>query len=278
MGLVEALLVLGLLAVVPLGLTLHPVTPRAIPLAVGGGVAAALSLRWEPSAIAFLLAVPWVGLTLVLAARGAWWWLRRSRRIREVVWPAALAYLAVGSVWLALDRLAVEPVGVQQPFVLLTAVHFHYAGFTATLLAALVYRSTVDQAPRLAAGMTAAVVAAPPIVAAGFTFFGPLQVVGATVLTAGLFVLSWLTLRHVVPSVDNVLSRWLLGISSVAVLVPMLLAVQWAVGWNYGTPALSIPSMARTHGVVNAVGFALCGVWAWRRVGYDNGQIEGEIT
>ena len=44
----------------------------------------------------------------------------------------------------------------------------------------------------------------------------------------------------------------------------MMLAVQWAVGANYGTPALSIPAMVHVHGVANAVGFALFGVAGWR--------------
>jgi hypothetical protein len=44
----------------------------------------------------------------------------------------------------------------------------------------------------------------------------------------------------------------------------MLLAVQWAVGHNLGTPALSIPDMVRFHGVANAVGFSLLGVLGWR--------------
>ena len=30
--------------------------------------------------------------------------------------------------------------------------------------------------------------------------------------------------------------------------------------------ALSIPMMARTHGIANALGFALCGVLGWRRL------------
>jgi hypothetical protein len=48
------------------------------------------------------------------------------------------------------------------------------------------------------------------------------------------------------------------------VVVPMLLAVSWALGEVTSLPALSIPQMAATHGVVNAVGFSACGVVGWR--------------
>jgi hypothetical protein len=265
LGLVEGLLFLGLLVVVVPALEIHPfVDRRWMPPVVGSGVAAALSLQADT--IASVVVVPWVVVTLLLAAFAGWRWLVHERTIEALVWPASLAYLAVGAVWLLLHALGAEPVGVQPPFVLLTAVHFHYAGFTATLLAGLVRGRTAAAAPRLSAAMLIAVAAAPPIVAIGFTFVGVLQVVGAVVLTLGLFALAWLTVRHVVPAVSDRWARWLLGISAVAVLVPMLLAVQWAVGWNFGTPALSIPMMARTHGVANALGFALCGVLGWRRL------------
>lgn len=268
MGLVEALLVLGLLLVVPAALGLHPlVGRRALPAVVGGAIVASAALAGQPSATTALLTVPWLVVVVALAMLGGRRWLSGSRSLDGIAWPAALAYLAVGAAWLFLDRLGAEPVGVEQPFVLLTAVHFHYAGFTATVLAALVRSRSAAAAPRLSAAMVAAVVAAPPIVAVGFTFVGLLQVVGAAVLTAGLFALSWLTLRVVVPGASDRLTRGLLVVSSLAVVAPMLLAVQWAVGWNFGTPALSIPAMAQTHGVTNAVGFALCGVIGWRRLG-----------
>lgn len=269
MGLVEALLSLGVIVVVPAGLRLHPdVGTKFTPAIVGAAVAAALSLQYEASRSAVVLAIPWVAVTTFTAARAAWRWLTLRRTAASILWPAAAAYLAVGAVWLLLDRAGVEPVGVRRPFVLLTAVHFHYAGFTATLLAALTAVRTAAASRRLSIVMAAAVVAAPPIVAAGFTFAGPLQIVGAVVLTIGLFLLSWLTLRVIVGETSDRLGKGLLIVSSLAVVVPMLLAVQWAVGWNYATPALSIPAMARTHGVVNAVGFGLCGVCGWLRLGY----------
>ena len=265
LGLVEGLLVVGLLIVVIAGLQLHPyVGERWMPAVVGSVVAASLSLQDNGPSAAFT--APWVVVTVLLAAMAGWHWVRHERTLEALVWPAALAYLSVGAVWLLLHALRIEPVGVRPPFVLLTAVHFHYAGFTATVLAALVRRRTAARAPRLSAAMLVAVVVAPPIVALGFTFVGVLQVVGAAVLTGGLFVLSWLTLRVVVPDVTDRLAHWLLVVSALAVLVPMVLAVQWAIGWNFDTPALSIPMMARTHGVANALGFALCGVLGWRRL------------
>lgn len=266
-GLTEGLLALGLLFVIPPALQLHPhFDLRWSWAVVGAALLASFSLQDPPRATRAAFAMPWVAVAVVLAAVAGWRWLRQDRSLEAIVWPASLAYLVVGTVWLLLHSLRIEPVGVEPPFVLLTAVHFHYAGFTATLLAALVRRQTAAASPRLSAAMIAAVVLAPPIVALGFTFVGVLQVIGAALLTGGLFALSWLTLRHVVPRVTDRLARSLLVVSALAVLVPMVLALQWAIGWNFDTPALSIPMMARTHGVVNALGFTLCGVLGWRRV------------
>jgi hypothetical protein len=161
------------------------------------------------------------------------------------------------------DRAGYEPAGFGPPFVQLTAVHFAYAGFVATVLAGCAWARRPDD--RLAATAAIAIGAAPPFVAIGFAVLGALQVVGAVLLTVGTYALAWVMLRHVVPTVRP-LAAWALGASAASVLVTMLLAVQWAVGANLGTPALSIPQMAATHGVANAVGFALLGVLGWSRV------------
>ena len=42
----------------------------------------------------------------------------------------------------------------------------------------------------------------------------------------------------------------------------MALAVAWAAGQHWAIPVLSIPDMARTHGLANALGFILCGLIA----------------
>lgn len=127
---------------------------------------------------------------------------------------------------------------------------------------------------RAAALAVVAIVIAPPIVALGFTFAPALQIAGAVLLTVGLWLLAWVTARHIAPTAPRLTSSLLL-LSSASVLVPMLLAVQWAIRSNLGTPALSIPDMARTHGVLNAFGFALAGVFGWRLLTAGSRQERG---
>jgi hypothetical protein len=85
-------------------------------------------------------------------------------------------------------------------------------------------------------------------------------------LTVGLSLLSWQTARTVIPTAGDRLATALLGVSSAAVIVPMLLTIWWAVGRTAALPAPSVSVMAPTHGLSNAVGFAFLGVVGWRRL------------
>ncbi len=267
--LVDGALMAAVLVVVPVAVPLLPRVPppaTLVVLAAGTPAAAGLLLRPEDGLLASALTVPWVVLTAIGALAAVLRWQRAGWGRRDLPPVVACGYLAVGALWLLADRLAVEPAGFGPPFVQLTAVHFTYAGFVATVMATRA--RTVRPTDRIAGAAVACTVAAPPLVALGFVTVGALQIVGAVVLTVGTYALAWVTLRHVVPRSDTATSS-LLAISSVSVLVPMALAVQWAVGTNLGTPALSIPAMTATHGVTNALGFCLLGVLGWRREARD---------
>ncbi|MEX0659666.1 MAG: YndJ family transporter [Egibacteraceae bacterium] len=272
LGLVTLLLALAPLVVVPLGFALpRPAGPTAWSrlLAVAqpvGALAVAGALLLPTGGLAAAMAGVWVGVCLFAGADEITvWWRRRSRAVPDIARLGGFGYLCVGATWLVLDRLGVRPLDLPAEIVELTAVHFHYAGFAAALMAgtATALASTAGRSPASVA--TLLVLAGAPVVAAGFAAFGPLQIAGAVLLTVGLLTLAWVTVRSIVPNLLDQPARWLLTVSSLAVVVPMLLAVQWAVGHNYGTPALPIPDMALFHGSLNAFGFTLCGLLGWLR-------------
>ena len=100
----------------------------------------------------------------------------------------------------------------------------------------------------------------------GFFVGDAVQLVGAAVLTAGLWLAAFVIWRDVFPGVTDPLTRVLLG-TSAAVLVPsLLLALWWALGRAADLPHPSVDWMIATHGVANALGFGLCSVLAWRRL------------
>lgn len=259
--LVDALLLLAVLVLVPAGLPLHGAPRRAVVAVRAAGGLAAVGVLLPRGAVGAVLCVPWLLVAAALAGAAALRWWRDGRRAAAgLVGPVAGGFLVVGAAWLLADRLGLEPVGTADPFVLLTAVHFHHAGAVATTVVGAALGRDPGRAPAVA---TALVVGAPPVVAAGFLLHGALQVVGAVLLTAGLWTwAAWVLRRGAAAAGDG--GPWL-RVAALAVVVPMAMAVWWAVGWNTGLPAPSIPTMASTHGVLNALGLGLCGIVGWRR-------------
>jgi hypothetical protein len=265
--LVDALLGFALIAVIPPAFGLDRLTaPLRGAAAVAGCLATTgLALRRDLAA-AVGLGIPWLVLTLIAALLAIRRWWRTERTWAVIGRPVALVYLAFGAVWLALELADARPLGLTPPFIELAAVHFSYAGFTAGTLATVAARRVATSRPAHATVMVTMVLTGPPVVAVGFRFVPPLQVVGAIMLTVGLSMLSWLTIRIVIPAAGDRLAATMLTASSVAILVPMLLAVWWAIAMTAALPAPSVPIMARTHGLTNAIGFAFLGVLGWRRL------------
>ena len=170
-GWIDLLLCFGLLCVVPLGFglvrRLGVYLPPG-PLLPAAAWAGAASVVAAPGLPAGLLAAPWV----VACALTALWGLsslaaERSRRPRTLLPVAALGYLAFGSVWLFLSAVGARPLGFPGVIVELTAVHFHFAGFAAPLVAAATAAALQGRRPRAAAVARAGgfgVVAAMPMV------------------------------------------------------------------------------------------------------------------
>ena len=162
-----------------------------------------------------------------------------------------------------LSRAGVSLFGIGEPIVELTAVHFTYAGVGAVTLAGAVATGRVG---RLALLATAS---APPVVALGFVIAHPLaQVGGAALMSAGVLMTAALQLRDAAlgSAIGGGRRRVLLALSGLAPWIPMALAVAWASSLYWDVPALSVPDMARTHGVMNVV-FVVAGLLAWRADG-----------
>ena len=98
-----------------------------------------------------------------------------------------------------------------------------------------------------------------------------LQVGGAVVVT----IAAWGVAAGTAAAVrslahDNRGGALLLGLSSASPLVAMVLAVQWALAQHAAIPALSVDDMARTHGLLNGLGFVIAGLAGWSLVSATN--------
>ena len=176
--------------------------------------------------------------------------------------------LAVGGAWLMASRLGWRPMGIQEPIGLLTAVHFHFAGFATAMIASATLAFAEARIAgrvnllRWLRGIMVLVIAMPFVVAAGFVISPVLKMVAAIVFSASVFGLAgfaWMCSAHV----EDGTARRFLRAAAATVLVGMVFSGTYAVSDFVKSDLLPIPRMASTHGMLNAVGFCLCGLLGW---------------
>ncbi len=278
LSLIDLLLALALLVAVPLARPLLVTPERAMKGRSGlaqpelgfeafSALAGVAALLIGPGVLSGVLALPWLIVCVSVAYEVTRrWWAERRLAGADIARVLSGLYLVVGGTWFVISRLGWRPRSFPTVIVELTAVHFHYAGMTASLLGAetLARVGWPDQRATAAKLAVAAIVVSPPVVAAGFTYSPTLQTLGGSVLAAGLILLSGVTLFQVVPRLSAGPWRSLLTISAIAVVAPMILAVDWVLGQHAEIPALSIPQMAQVHGSLNALAFSVCGLLGWR--------------
>jgi hypothetical protein len=233
-----------------------------------------VSMLLPPGDLAAVLTLPWLAFTGLVALAGLSRFLaHRLSSAPELCIAAGLLYLPVGGIWFALSRFGANPLGFGDTIVLLTAVHFHYAGYALPILAGWTGRWLGRNAlasMRVYRCLAAGVVAGMTLVAAGITvtaLTGSLLLEGAAVavLAVSVLALSALVLRYVVAAVTDPVARALLLLSALSPFVSMLFALAYAGGRLSGTWQLTIAQIIIWHGWLNAVGLVLCGLLAWLR-------------
>ena len=255
-GTIEKLFLLGPLVVVPLGTRMKDECAGMKWMMLGAAVGVVVSFLAPVGMNAGILTVPWLAVC-------AWVALPGVNRLREPVGfcrSAAGVGLMVGAVGLLQSRWGMQPLGFQEPWVLLVAVHFHFAAFVTPLMAGEVMQRMKRGRWALALGACLG----SPLLAGGYVLHLPaLRLTGAGLLVVTLVAVAgwslW-NLRRIKP----VAARVLIGVSSGAGVVAMGLAAVYAVADFFGEVWIAVPQMARTHGVLQAVGFSVCGLWGWR--------------
>ncbi|AKL68865.1 MULTISPECIES: YndJ family protein [Streptomyces] len=293
--LVDLIVTLGMLYVVPAGLRLiDPAGLRTaarlwpVPAALG-----ALCL-WLPRGIpATVLAALYAAAALALATRAPARLREARRRSRaggsaggvpprttvsgpaEVAVCTALVSPSIAATALVAERAGYRLFGFDLDILALTVPHFHFAGFTAALVAGLVCRAgaTAPTTARGAATLSRWAAYSVPggtlLVLLGYFVDDWAELAGAVVLTTGMWAVALLTWRDIRPGVRDRTTGALLGTSAAVLVATMLLALWWAAGEATGITHPTLTWMAATHGLGNALGFALCSVLAWRRLTVD---------
>lgn len=272
--LVHKVVFFAILVVVPLALSLIPVDVQkggpflyrvavyAQPIAA---VSAIASFFFEMGVTSAALSSAWFLLTGVIALFGLTRIMSRGAPpVHELSIDAGMLYLPVAGVWLVIYRFG-EPVNYGETIVLLTVVHFHFAAFATLIIAGLCgrYLEGRDYPAYMLGASAFSIIAAMPLVATGITYSPWMGFFGTLLLALGLLLLAVLTVGWVIPSSTGLGKRLLLLIAAASSCSAMVLAALYAYSLATNTLILDIPTMAMTHGLLNAFGFVTCSLIAW---------------
>lgn len=289
MGAIELMFLFAPLVVVPLGMELGRLLVRASKLPSEdprgkwgthvewlawraqpfGAACAVVAILLPPGLASGVLAGAWFGVCLLAGGSGVidalTFWLDAGRGARATFTLAAVVArvdLVVGGSWLVASRLGMRPMGIQEPIGLLTAVHFHLAGFATAMIAAAMLRFSRATQEMWLKWIVPLVIGMPYVVAIGFVISPALKMAAAAVFSASVAALA-VMLRSCGTRAERPEARLLLQVAAGAVFAGMVLSSVYAVADFLGTDLLTIPQMARTHGILNAAGFCMVGLLGW---------------
>ena len=270
LGIIEVLFLLGPWVVVPLGADLVRGAGNAKSsalrdwLLITAASLTTISFFLDNRVVATWFASSWLLICAAFAGDG----LRRfvtsgTKSFAQFCFATGEGYLLVAGIWLVASRAGISLFGFHEPIVLLTAVHFHFAGFASVVLAGLVHQAFVGRSgQRKLLWALTIVVLGPGVLGLAF-FAGPkAKLAGALVFALGLLGLASAMIR-VGLEAKNGMGRWLLFASGGSVVVGMILVAVWAVGEYPLQAFVNIRQMAEFHGVLNGVGFVGCGLVGW---------------
>lgn len=274
----QALLGFAALVVVPLLIDLvgdeldGPVSRRLLRTAAWLQFPSSLLLVFAyaggPGVWAALSALPWTLVLLLLSGTGVLRVVQRgSRPLPLLCRDTGLIYAAVGAAWLMADRLGLHPLDFDESIVLLTAIHFHYAGLIVPVLTG--FALGLLPGSRLVTLIGVGVIAGVPAVAVGITasqfHLDPrIELVAALLMALSGLGLAALHLLLGLQQRRPVAVRCLWVVAGCSLTAGMLLAVLYGVrNFFHPWPWLDIPWMRALHGSINALGFGFCGVLGW---------------
>jgi hypothetical protein len=290
---IELLFLFAPLVIVPLGLELTRCMETGVAVSTPERLARAIQIPAAALAVATFFCAPgllaaglacgWLAFCGLLAIGGVIRFVNGAyMRLDSACAAIEFIYVAVGGAWLVASRLGLTPIGFQEPIVLLTAVHFHYAGFAAPLLARSVGRTLPGRLSGWAMVVlfrviVTAVLLGPGILAAGFVIGPRVKLLAAIVLATaeiGLAISFLFALRKI----RSVAAKLLIAISALSVVFSMGMAGLWAIGEYPLQPFVHLAEMARLHGTANAFGFTFCGLLGWTLSNVSNSHAGKEAS
>jgi len=233
-------------------------------LLLPGAGLAAISFFLKDGREAGAMVYLWLVVTVALAIDGLVRLIRtRLGSFQEFCFAFGEGYALVGALWLLASRLGLRPIGFHEPVVLLTAVHFHFAGFIAAILAGQVSANagSTHTSLSLRISLTCAVIG-PGLLGMAFLVGPKMKLAAVGLMVVGECGIALGTFRVGLSDSRGIGGRLLL-VGSACVIFGMVLAGIWAVGEYPLHAFVNLEQMARYHGVLNSLGFGLCSLMGW---------------
>ncbi len=261
---VKALLLFSALLLMPLW---YGMTSLQYKLEYGAALVMAGSFMLNTGTWSALCVLPWLVMRVFVLKGVALDWRRAgvSSVVTACDYMAAI-FPAIGAAWLVAYCANWTPWGFDPLIVLLTAAHFHHAGFTLPLMAALNAKASPGCWTRFSC---VAILLGVPLVAVGITstHFGVLKFVepiGVAILVLGALGVAVSQVWRGLERKRTVWTRIGFLISGASLFAAMVLALSFGLRYLIPNYALTMPQMWAIHGTLNAFGFGLCGILAWR--------------
>jgi hypothetical protein len=273
LGIIEILLLFAVWVVVPLGVSLldsegpnrwEPYFAQLMGSALScAAILTTFSFFLDRGIFSARLAATWLAVCAAIAMNGIYQFFARQKSFEQFCFSVGQGYLLMAGLWLVASRSGLHPVGFEEPIVLLTAMHFHFAGFASAIVAGLTYRHFQGkQGKKLVRAAALAVVVGPGLLGLAFLAGPKVKLIGALLVAVGQIGLATAMTRLGLQAHRRA-GRWLLLVAAASVAAGMLFAAFWAIGEYPLQPFVDIRKMAQIHGVLNALGFAGCGLVGW---------------
>jgi YndJ-like protein len=265
---VQTLLIAAPLWLIPLSFSNANFSMPITWLAVSCGILFTVAYLLPQGITAGILTLPWFVFSFFMAFK-KWQYLKsfKNPAAWQYVELVAYFYLLVGIFWAIVDRLGIQLLGYDPTIILLTSIHFHYAGFILPQVTSWLIKTFPVKYFRI---LSLGIVAGIPLVAIGISsshFHLPswIEVLSVSIFTIAAATVGilhiWVGLKT-----SGVIPKIFFTIGGLALLIGMALA--FCYGWRsvFVIKTLTIPWMYAIHGTCNAVGFAFPVLVGWRIV------------
>lgn len=225
--------------------------------------------------LAALFTLPWLIITLLMAVRG--YLLLKNTNFKNtgiITIAAGHLFLWIGGAWAMADRLDFQPFSFDRSIVLLTAIHFHYAGFIFPLLIGLATLHYPSFWLKIASWLA---VFSVPLTAIGITCtqlfsYSLLETLSAMIvaLAGWSAAIGYYNIIYFNNFKGTIRLLWF--IFSITIMISMLLAFLYAMHFWYVIDWLTIPIMRALHGTLNAIIVSGSGLLGWKLLKLKNGN------